>query len=196
MIDLIEDIKEFLIEIRSEIFDLRWEFEKINTIENNFTCIVYFSHNNYTILDSIEYCHKEKRLQVHAFVVMTSHAHMIISKRGTNKLEDIMRDLKKFTAFKIIGAKMNNPGESRKVWLLKLFEERGRLESNTTKYQFWQHDNHPIELTNNRMIEVRLNYIHNNPVEAGFVFQPEEYVYSSAIDYAEGKGYLSIELLQ
>lgn len=46
------------------------------------------------------------------------------------------------------------------------------------------------------MIELRLNYLHNNPVEAGFVFQPEEYVYSSAIDYAEGKGYLSIELLQ
>lgn len=88
------------------------------------------------LLDSIEYCHKEKGIQVHAFVVMTSHVHMIISKRGTNKLEDIMRDLKKLTAFKIIEAIMNNPGESRKVWLLKLFEESGRLKSNTTKYQF------------------------------------------------------------
>jgi putative transposase len=156
-----------------------------------------FIRNTYKdiLLDSIEYCRKEKGLQVHAFVVMTSHVHMIISKSGTNNLEDIMRDLKKFTAFKIIGAIMNNPCESRKVWLLKLFEESGRFKSNTTKYQFWQHDNHPIELTDNRMIEVRLNYLHNNPVEAGFVFQPEEYVYSSAIDYAGGKGYLSIELL-
>lgn len=55
---------------------------------------------------------------------------------------------------------------------------------------------HSIELTDNRMIELRLNYLHNNPVEAGFVFQPEEYVYSSAINYAGGKGFLSIELLQ
>ena len=35
-------------------------------------------------------------------------------------------------------------------------------------------------LTSNEMIESRVNYIHNNPVEAGFVNEPHEWRLSSA----------------
>jgi hypothetical protein len=31
----------------------------------------------------------------------------------------------------------------------------------------------------------KLNYIHNNPVEAGIVLSPEHYLYSSAVNYAD-----------
>jgi hypothetical protein len=40
------------------------------------------------------------------------------------------------------------------------------------------------------MIDQKLNYIHNNPVEAGFVEKAEDYLYSSARDYAGMKGLL------
>jgi hypothetical protein len=120
---------------------------------------------------------------------------MIVSRKGQNTLEDIMRDLKKFTSFKIIGAIMQHPRESRKEWLLKKFEEQGRKNSNNTKYQFWQQDNHPIELIDNKMKEQRLNYLHENPVKAGFVRAAEEFKYSSANDYAGVYGCIDIELL-
>jgi hypothetical protein len=43
----------------------------------------------------------------------------------------------------------------------------------------------------------KLDYLHNNPVKAGFVNSPEEYKYSSAIDYIGGKGLLDdIELIE
>ncbi len=42
------------------------------------------------------------------------------------------------------------------------------------------------------MAHQKLDYIHNNPVEAGFVTKAEEWKYSSAIDYYEGKGLLEI----
>jgi hypothetical protein len=32
-----------------------------------------------------------------------------------------------------------------------------------------------------------MNYIHNNPVEAGIVERPEHYIYSSAKDYVKTK---------
>lgn len=32
----------------------------------------------------------------------------------------------------------------------------------------------------------KLDYLHNNPVTAGIVYQPEHYVYSSAIKYTGG----------
>jgi len=37
-----------------------------------------------------------------------------------------------------------------------------------------------------------LNYIHYNPVKAEIVNRPEDYRYSSAIDYAGGKGLLKV----
>lgn len=147
------------------------------------------------LIESIAYCQKEKGLVVHAYVIMTSHVHMIISRKGVSDLQDILRDMKKFTSFKIIGAIMENPQESRKEWLLSMFETQGKKNSNNSKYQFWQQDNHPVELTDNKLIDQRLDYLHNNPVEAGFVRLPEDYVYSSAINYADGKGYIDIELL-
>ena len=62
--------------------------------------------------------------------------------------------------------------------------------SNTTDYQFWRHDNHPIELWSNKVIQQKIDYIHNNPVKAGIVFRPEDYKYSSACDYAGIEGLL------
>jgi putative transposase len=34
------------------------------------------------------------------------------------------------------------------------------------------------------MLQQRLDYIHNNPVQAGIVMSPEDYLYSSAVNYA------------
>ncbi len=157
-----------------------------------------FTRNSYKeiILDSIRHCQKEKGLVLHAWVIMTNHLHLIISKSSTWLLEDIMRDMKKFTSFKLIGAIMENIQESRKEWMLRLFEEHGRANSNNTQYQFWQQDNHPIELTSNEMMDQRLDYIHNNPVAAGIVQLPEHYLYSSAADYSGSQGLLPIFKIQ
>ena len=57
-------------------------------------------------------------------------------------------------------------------------------------FQFWRHDNKPIELWSNEVIQQKIDYIHNNPVEEGIVFRPEDYKYSSAPDYAGEKGLL------
>ena len=40
-----------------------------------------------------------------------------------------------------------------------------------------------------------MNYVHANPVEAGIVENAEDYLYSSARDYAGIKGLLEIEFL-
>jgi hypothetical protein len=42
------------------------------------------------------------------------------------------------------------------------------------------------------MMDQKLEYIHNNPVESGIVARPEDYLYSSATDYAGGKGMVEI----
>jgi len=126
---------------------------------------------------------------------MSNHVHLIFSSVKEEKPELILSSFKRFTSYAIVAALKENPQESRKEWLLKQFEEAAEKSSNVKHYQLWRHDNKPIELWSNKVIDEKLNYIHNNPVEEGLVFRAEHYVYSSAIDYAGEKGLLDIVLI-
>jgi putative transposase len=148
------------------------------------------------IVDSLNYCIEQKGLEVYGWCIMSSHIHLTIGSKGENKLEDIVRDLKKHTSKAILKAIAENPQESRKEWMLWMFERAGKRNANNQKYQFWQQHNQPIELNNNFIMQQKLDYIHRNPVEAGFVREAEDYPYSSAIDYAGGKGLVKLVYLE
>lgn len=126
---------------------------------------------------------------------MSNHVHLIFSSVKEEKPELILGSFKGFTSKAIVAAIKENPQESMKEWLLKQFEEAGKKSSNVNQYQLWRHDNKPIELWSNKVIDDKLNYIHNNPVEEGLVFRAEQYVYSNAIDYDGEKGLLDIVLI-
>ena len=145
------------------------------------------------LVESFNFCSDKKGLAIHAWVIMTNHVHMVVSRKSTIPLEDIMRDLKKFTSVEIIHVIEKSSAESRKKWMVNLFESFGKANSNNVKFQFWQQNNHPIELDTALIIDQKVEYIHNNPVRAGFVNSAECYDWSSAIDYAGGKGLVKIE---
>lgn len=121
---------------------------------------------------------------------MTNHVHLVFRSAGLQKPGALLADFKRFTSQQIVKAISENPQESRKEWLLAQFRKAAMASSNVKHHQFWRHDNKPIELWSNAVIDQKINYIHNNPVEAGLVFQPEHYLYSSAADYAGEKGIL------
>jgi putative transposase len=146
------------------------------------------------LLESLRFCQKEKGLCVHSWCIMSNHVHLIISKTDKYELHEIMRDLKKFTSSQIIKAIIGS-NESRKNWILWIFQAAGKENPNNKNYQFWQQDNHPLELTSGAFILQKLQYIHRNPVAAGIVTESQYYRYSSAIDYAGGKGLLEVECL-
>ena len=147
------------------------------------------------VVESLQYCIKHKGLEVYAWCIMTSHIHLII---GSNKepIEGILRDLKRHTAKAILRIIEEHNQESRKEWMLWMFRRAGSRNPSIETFQFWQHHNHPIELSNNQMMQQRLDYLHQNPVEAGFVEAPQEYRYSSAIDYTGEKGLIDITLIE
>ncbi|MBN2262547.1 MAG: hypothetical protein JW735_06535 [Prolixibacteraceae bacterium] len=117
---------------------------------------------------------------------MSSHVHLIFRSAWGQKPELLIGDFKRFTSKAIVQAIIENPKESRKDFLLEQFRKAGNSASNVTQYQFWRHDNHPIELWSNEKID----YLHKNPVDAGLVFKADDYIYCSAVDYAGEKGLL------
>jgi putative transposase len=99
---------------------------------------------------------------------MPSHIHFITySENGS--LSGILRDFKSFTAKKLMEAIENNLEESRKELLMNQFRFYGSISSQKQEKQFWKHDNHPFYLFSNKVIQQKIDYIHYNPVEAGFV---------------------------
>lgn len=146
-------------------------------------------------INSLKYCQENKGLKLHAWVIMTNHVHLIISS-NTNKIEHIVRDLKKYSSKQIVAAIQENPSESRKEWMLNLFNYAGKNNNNNTNFQFWKQDYHPIELDTATKAKDRLDYLHENPVRSGLVWEPWHYKYSSAIDYYTNEhGLLKIEHL-
>ena len=80
-------------------------------------------------------------------------------------------------------------------WILWLMIKSGDRQSNVKGRQFWQHHNQPVELWSNHVIDQKINYIHENPVVAGFVSEATHWKYSSAIDYSGGRGVLEIDFV-
>lgn len=143
------------------------------------------------VLESWKFCQKEKDLEIYSWCIMTSHVHMIIGSKG-RPLDKIVGEMKSFISRSLRKAIEAYIGESRKEWILDMMQKAGMKNGNNSDWQLWQQHNQPIELVNSEMFYQRLRYIHYNPVEAGFVENEEDYLYSSARDFHDKKGLVEL----
>ncbi|MDR3652924.1 MAG: transposase [Paludibacter sp.] len=134
------------------------------------------------VIDSLKFCQVNKGLEIYAFVIMSNHVHLLIrSDKGT--LSDTIGEMKSFTAKKILKA-IETESESRKEWMLDLFEFSAKQHKRNENFQFWTHENHAELIYSDKFLFQKLDYIHQNPVRAGIVEKAEDYLYSSARDFA------------
>ena len=133
------------------------------------------------MIDSLRYCQQNKELEIYAFVVMSNHIHLLL-RSGIGKLSDTIGEFKSYTAKQILLA-INTESESRREWMLNLFEFAAKKHKRNEKYQVWTHENHAELIYSDKFIFQKINYIHDNPVRAGIVENPEDYLYSCARDF-------------
>jgi REP element-mobilizing transposase RayT len=148
------------------------------------------------IVNSLKYSQSEKGMEIFAWCIMTNHIHLVFRSCNGIKPEQLIGDLKRYTSKKIVESIIENPQESRKEWLLNAFVKAAQNSSNVKNKQFWRHDNKPIELWANKVIDEKIDYIHNNPVVEGIVNEPYEYVYSSSKNYCGESGILAVTVLK
>jgi len=136
------------------------------------------------LIDSLKYCAEHKGLHLHAYVIMTNHMHLIASVETGFMISNFVRDFKKFTAKQILDDVANNKIESRRDWMLHQFAYYASRHARNEKFQLWEHENHFVELSSPAFTQQKIDYIHLNPVRAGIVYRSEDYIYSSASNYA------------
>lgn len=86
--------------------------------------------------------------------------------------------------------------ESRQQWLLHRFEFNAKFNPKVRHYKVWQEGNEAKEIYSNDFLDQKLEYLHQNPVRAEWVNEPEHYRYSSASNYADAEGLLQVEPLE
>lgn len=138
------------------------------------------------IINSLRHCIRTKGLNVYAYCIMTNHVHLIVNCNEPFQLKDTIRDFKKFTSKAII-SEIINGNESRRNWLLNIFEKEGAADPKNKTYKVWKTGNHAIELYSEKFTWEKVNYIHQNPVKASFVRNQEDWIYSSASNYVEAE---------
>jgi len=164
------------------------EYRKANTNDLYFVALTVmgwvnvFDRSIYKdiLVSNLKYCQQKEGLEIYAYVIMSNHIHMVASRSAGKGLTDLLGRFKSVTAKDILKEIETNPQESRKDWLLYLFEYFAKQNKQYTGYHFWQYTNHPTELFTHEAITQKINYIHQNPVRAGLVDDASHYIYSSA----------------
>lgn len=128
---------------------------------------IFDRHNRWQILaDSLLFLQNNKQLEIHAYVFMLNHIHLIIQAPDViSVLQDFKRHTTKYIKKNIQQTEQN---------LLPLFC------NNSDQSQIWKTDNQPKIINTQQFYLQKLNYIHNNPVLKGYVEQPEFWKWSSA----------------
>ncbi len=99
--------------------------------------------------------HNSKKYDLHSWVVMPNHAHVVLTPLSGVHLPDIMHSIKSYTA----QAANKHLGRSG---------------------QFWQHESFDRYIRNWKHFTAVIRYIENNPVKARLCQSKEEWKWSSA----------------
>ena len=146
------------------------------------------------VIDSFKHCQEKKGLILYAYVIMSNHLHLLARAEEKFTLSDIVRDCKKYTHKQMMQV-IDSEKESRRLWMLHQFTYYGSRNSKNEIFQIWANGNHPEECFSKEFTDTKINYIHQNPVRAGIVYEAADYVYSSAANYAGKKGLLDVEII-
>ena len=129
------------------------------------------------IVESLQFCVKENKVKLYAFVVMSNHIHLVWQQIPPTTKTKLQHSFMTFTAQKIKeNLQKNNPS------LLKSF----KVNAKDRMYQIWERNPLSVYLYSPKVFHQKIAYIHNNLVKAVLCLQPSDYYYSSAKFYTTG----------
>ena len=129
-------------------------FATVNWIDV-FTRELYFG----AMIESSEYCRNNKGIEIYGYCIMHNNVHFIF-KSSHGDPSGLIRDFKGFTSRKIVKLIEENSEESRKEWMLWMFERAATKNSNVTKRQLCFASSHlqarvATEQSSNRNLEFK-----------------------------------------
>ena len=137
------------------------------------------------ILDALHWRQTHKEAKVFGYVILENHMHCILQAPNLGRQ---IHDFKAYTAKEILRYLEENKAGT----LLQQLEFKKKAHKIDARYQFWQEGSHPQLIDNEQILRQKLDYIHLNPVNRGYVDEAVHWRYSSARNYQGEVGLLPV----
>src|SRR5262249_12049086 len=133
------------------------------------------------VADSLKYCHRHKGLRINAYVIMPTHLHAIVFHESfqAKALENTLTDFRKFTGRQLAD---HVPGHFPACFSDVL----RRAAGNDRERRLWQPSRHPEQIETEQFWQIKIDYLHANPMRKGLVARPEYWRFSSASYWLSG----------
>ncbi|MFN0279055.1 MAG: REP-associated tyrosine transposase [Pyrinomonadaceae bacterium] len=124
------------------------------------------------VAEAFDEARRSAQIMIFAYVIMPDHAHLLTDNART--IKDVLRFLNGISAKRIIDH-LKSEGHETSLAKLRIQERENRH-----KHSVYEHHPNALRVTGEDAFMQKVNYIHLNPVRAGLVEHPDEYLYSSA----------------
>lgn len=131
------------------------------------------------ILNSLKFLVANKRVLLYGYVIMPNHIHLIWHISEPYILPQVQRDFLKFTGQQILFNLKDIKDEAlSNLWV-------GAKDRN---YQVWERSGLSVKISSQKILEQKLKYIHNNPLQEkwNLAVSEDEYKFSSSNFYLTG----------
>jgi hypothetical protein len=137
-----------------------------------------------TVLDGFVHIQHKFKLRIHAWIVMPGTIKFIAScDNETVMMEEVVDNFMNYTDKKLLQNIGNLKNEIKRNWLMNIFEGNRR----TQRLMFW-HTRYTLEaLSSEDDFASCLQDLHESPVISGLVWDAQNFMYSSAIDYIQNE---------
>ena len=121
--------------------------------------------------EALDEARRSANLLIFAYVIMPDHYHIMTD--NSCEPSDTLRYLNGISAKRILDHLKSIASPSLEK--LKMFEKKRGY-----KYSVWEHHADTLLVTSESVFRQKATYIHLNPVKAGLVQHPDDYLYSSS----------------
>ncbi len=137
------------------------------------------------IFESWQYLQQNANFKLYGYVILENHLHLIAQ---SDNIQKDIQCFKSYTARRLIDF-LKEKKMSLILRQLAFYKKEHKQQSD---YQFWQEGSHPQVMEVEEVLRQKLEYMHNNPVQRGYIEKPEHWRYSSACDYSGGVGLIDV----
>lgn len=139
------------------------------------------------VLATLERARELLSFQVHAYVIMPEHVHVLIGPQHGTKVSAILARIKQPASQRIAKSLRRSNPQLADLMRVKVSEDKWET-------RIWQQGGgFDRNVYSSEVARKMINYIHQNPIRRGMCRLPEEYTYSSAGDYLGKPGRVKVE---
>ncbi len=134
------------------------------------------------LIESLRFCIEQKGLRINAYVIMPNHMHAVVFDANFDPkiLKQTLTSFRKFTGQQLSNYVDTHFSES----LASVLRNPNRADRDR---QFWQPGWHAEGIFSFPFWQQKVDYLHWNPCRKGLVRSPQDWRYSSAAYWIDGK---------